>query len=246
MTFTSFKPVLASGASIDFIWLSMGSAALAEVAAHAGPAAIVLDLQHGLWERGSLEAAVGIAGGRVPVIARCAENTPCQISRALDCGASSVLVPMVETAREAELAVMSGRYPPAGTRSAGGVRPLLGGVDAMLQKGGEVAVGIMIETVTGVENAEAIAAVPGLDYIFIGTGDLALSRGPGDPSVLEQDCLRVLRAARAQSIPCGLYTGSAQAARESFAKGYRIAVSASDFDVAATGFKQATHGIHAK
>lgn len=246
MTFTSFKPVLAQGEPIDCIWLSLGSVALAELAAHARPAAIVLDLQHGLWERDTLEAAIGVAGGRVPVIARCAENAPYQISQALDSGASSVLVPLVESAQEAQSAVMSSRYPPAGTRSAGGVRPLLGGVDGMLQRGGQVAVGIMIETVKGVENAQSIAAVPGIDYIFIGTGDLALSRGSADPSVLGRDCLHVLQAARAKGIPCGIYTGSAQAARESFGKGYQMAVSASDIDVAKAGFLQATQGVRGK
>lgn len=246
MTFNSFKSVLAKSEPIDFIWLSLGSVALAELAAHAHPAAIVLDLQHGLWGRDSLEAAVGIAGGRVPVIARCAENAPYQISQALDSGASSVLVPLVESAHEAQMAVLSSRYPPAGTRSAGGVRPLLGGVDGMLQKGAQVAVGIMIETVKGVENAESIAAVPGIDYLFIGTGDLALSRGSADSSVLEHDCLRVLQAARAKGIPCGIYTGSAQAARESFGKGYQIAVSANDIDVATAGFMQAAQGVRGR
>ena len=107
MTFTSFKSVLASDEPVDLFWLSLGSTALAEIAAQARPAAIALDLQHGLWSRDSLEAVVGIIGGRVPVIARCAENTPYHIAQALDSGASSVLVPLVESAHEARQAVSS-------------------------------------------------------------------------------------------------------------------------------------------
>lgn len=239
MTFISFKPLLDSKQPIGFIWLSLGSVALAEIAAHARPAAIVLDLQHGLWHRHTLEAAVGAAGRYVPVIARCTANQPHHISEALDSGASSVLVPLVETAEEAQRAVMASRYPPAGIRSAGGVRPLMSGFEAMLQAGSHVTVGIMIETVTGIENVEAIVAVPGIDYIFIGTGDLALSRGVKDPAALEDDCRRVLEAARARGIPCGLYTGSTEAAHDSFDKGFQIAVCASDINVARNGFMQA-------
>ncbi len=91
MAFISLKPLLSGQAPIDLIWLSLGSVALAELAARAHPGAVVLDLQHGLWERNSLEAAVGIACQHVPVIARCAGNTPHQIFQALDSGASSVL-----------------------------------------------------------------------------------------------------------------------------------------------------------
>jgi 2-dehydro-3-deoxyglucarate aldolase/4-hydroxy-2-oxoheptanedioate aldolase len=244
MTPSPFKSLLSQSEPVDLIWMSLGSVALAELAAHAAPAAIVLDLQHGLWERSALEAAVGIAGSRVPVVARCAANTPYHISQALDSGVSSVLIPLVETANEAMAAVSAGRYPPAGSRSAGGVRPLLAGVDNMLRKGEGVALGVMIETARGVENAEAIAAVPGLDYLFIGTGDLALSLG-GDPSALEQACARILKAAQANGLPCGLYTRSVQAAQERFKQGYRLVVSANDVEIAKAGFAAAKRAVQA-
>ena len=132
-------------------------------------------------ERGTVEAAIASAGN-VPVITRCADNTPAVIAQALDAGAASVLVPLIETVDDARRALDASRYPPHGSRSAGGVRPLLGGIAAMLNAGAQVAVGLMIETVTGVENAAAIAAQPGVDYLLIGTGDLALSRGTSDPT----------------------------------------------------------------
>ena len=75
MLFPSLKPILAGNTAIDLVWLALGSAPMAEFAAHARPAAIVLDLQHGLWERGTVEAAIASTGQRVPVIARCADNT---------------------------------------------------------------------------------------------------------------------------------------------------------------------------
>jgi 2-dehydro-3-deoxyglucarate aldolase/4-hydroxy-2-oxoheptanedioate aldolase len=236
MLFRSLKPGLASARHLDLIWLALGSAPMVEFAAHANPDALVLDLQHGLWERGTLESAIGAVSAQVPVIARCAENLHSAIGQALDAGVASVLVPLIETAADARRAVAATRYAPTGTRSAGGVRPLLAGVDAMLAADREVAIGLMIETVEGVENVEAIAAVPGVDYLFIGTGDLCLSRGTSDSEVIARDCERILRAATAHGLPCGIFTGDARTARRASESGYRMVVCANDIDLVKHGF----------
>jgi 2-keto-3-deoxy-L-rhamnonate aldolase RhmA len=236
MLFPSLKPALQGDQSLDLIWLALGSVPMVEFAAHANPSAIVLDLQHGLWERGTLEAAVGATGGRVPVIARCAENSHAAIANALDAGAASVLVPLIESVEDARRTVSAGRYPPFGSRSAGGVRPLLAGIETMLQADRDVAIGLLIETVEGIEHIDEIAAVEGVDYLFIGTGDLSLSRGTADPEAIQRDCERVLRAARAHGLPCGIFTGEAHAARRAFANGYRMAVSANDIELVKQGF----------
>jgi 2-dehydro-3-deoxyglucarate aldolase/4-hydroxy-2-oxoheptanedioate aldolase len=119
------------------------------------------------------------------------------------------------------------------------VRPLLAGVEAMLAADREVAIGLLIETVEGVERVDEIAAVSGIDYLFIGTGDLSLSRGTADADVIQRDCERVLRAARAHGLPCGIFTGEAGAARRAFANGYRMAVSANDIELVKQGFLSA-------
>ncbi|WP_213308675.1 HpcH/HpaI aldolase family protein [Paraburkholderia sacchari] len=236
MFFRSLKPLLADERPLRLIWLALGSAPVAEFAAQANPDALVIDLQHGLWERATLETAIGAVGTQVPVIARCAENSHSAISQALDAGAASVLVPLIETADDARRAISAGRYPPVGKRSAGGVRPLRAGLDAMLAADREVAIGLMIETVEGVENVEAIAATPGVDYLFIGTGDLAMSRGTVDSQVIDRDCERVVRAATKNGLPCGIFTGNARAVRQAFERGCRMAVSANDIDVVKEGF----------
>src|SRR6218665_1377787 len=107
--------------------LPLGSAALAEIAARSVPAAIVLDLQHGLWERGSLEAAAGIAGVCTSVIARTADFSAPAVGAALDAGVAAVMAPLVESADDARVLAGASRYPPQGRRSGGGVRPLLAG-----------------------------------------------------------------------------------------------------------------------
>ncbi|WP_322032206.1 HpcH/HpaI aldolase family protein [Paraburkholderia sp. J76] len=236
MFFRSLKPLLAGERHLHLIWLAMGSVPMVEFAAHANPDALVLDLQHGLWERGTLESAIGVANARVPVIARCEENSHSAISRALDAGAASVLVPLIETADDARRAISAGRYPPMGKRSAGGVRPLRAGLEAMRAADRDVAIGLMIETAEGVENVEAIAATAGIDYLFIGTGDLALSRGTSDSQVIGRDCERIVRAATANGLPCGIFTGNANAVRQAFESGCRMAVCANDIDLVKEGF----------
>ena len=137
-----FKPRLQRGAVLPLMWLALGSAALAEIAARSVPAAIVVDLQHGLWERGSLEAAAAMAGARTSVIARTADFSATAVGAALDAGVAAVLAPLVESADDARVLASAGRYPPQGRRSGGGVRPLLAGIDSMLAATQHVAVEI--------------------------------------------------------------------------------------------------------
>lgn len=235
--FSSLKAKLQTHSFVDLIWLALGSVPLAEFAAHAQPGAIVLDLQHGLWERGGVEGAIAAIGQRLPVIARTADGSAHMIAQALDAGASSVLIPLVETADDARRAVAASRYPPVGTRSAGGVRPLLAGVAAMIEADRQVAVGVLVETVQGVENIQEIVDVPGVDYVFIGTGDLSLSRGTSDPDVIGHDCKRVLQAARARGLPCGVFTGNVEAARQARENGFNLAVAVNDIDMVKQSFK---------
>lgn len=232
-------PLLGPGKTIRLVWLALGNVALAEIASHAEPDAIVLDLQHGLWDRSTLEAAVGIVNTRTAVIARVADLSATVIATALDSGAGAVLAPMVETADDARRLVTAGRYPPVGQRSAGGVRPLIHGVGAMREADQHVALGALIETRLGVDNAAAICAVPGVNFVFIGTGDLALSLGDADQAALPAHCARVRDAAHANGLTCGLFTGNAQAARQGLIDGYDMVVVANDIELTTRGFAQA-------
>lgn len=233
----SLKPRLVRGAALPLNWLALGSPALAEIALQSAPgAAIVIDLQHGLWERTAFEAAVGIARMRTPVIARTADFSASAIGAALDAGAVAVMAPLIESADDARALVSASRYPPQGRRSGGGVRPLLAGVEAMRSSNQHVAVGAMIETAFGLRNAEAICAVEGIDFIFIGTGDLQLSMPEAGPAQLQACCERIRDIAHRNGLACGLFTSDASAARQAFADGYEIAVAANDIGLAAHGF----------
>lgn len=237
----SLRSRLAQKAPLGAFWISLGSASVIEIAARAKPDAIVIDAQHGLFDRQSIEHAVGAASRHVPVLVRTAENSPIAIGQALDAGAEGVIVPLIETDQQAADAVAAGRFPPHGHRSAGGVRPLAHDFASYCaQANAHTVVGVMIETERGVRNAVAVAGTPGIDFVLIGTGDLAMSLGvaPGDPRH-EQACRGVLEACRAARLPCAIFTGDADAAIARRRQGYNLVVVANDIDIVARGFSSA-------
>jgi 2-keto-3-deoxy-L-rhamnonate aldolase RhmA len=114
----SLKRTIASGKSVGVIWLSLRSVALVELAARAKPDAIVIDMQHGLWDRRDLEAAIGAVPSALPVIVRVAENSALAIGTALDAGAEGVIVPLIESGAEAARAVSYCTHPPTASARA--------------------------------------------------------------------------------------------------------------------------------
>jgi kynurenine formamidase/2-keto-3-deoxy-L-rhamnonate aldolase RhmA len=226
---------------IAVLWMSMGSTAIVELAANANADAVVIDMQHGLWDRMSLEQAVGTLPSGISALIRVADNSPVSIGQALDTGAEGVIVPMIETDGEAALAVAAARFPPHGRRSGGGVRPIAGGFANYAATANErTVVGVMIETERGVYNASAIARTPGVDFVLIGTGDLSLSLSAGgDRVITSQDaCNAVLQACRNAGKPCAIFTTSADQAAARAKEGYAMVVAANDIGVVSQGFTE--------
>jgi len=238
----SLRERLAKREPLGVFWMSTGSAAVIELAAQGRPDAIVLDAQHGLWDRLGIENAIGAVRAHIPVLVRTAENSPVAIGQALDAGAEGVIVPLIEDAGEAAAAVAAARFPPQGTRSAGGVRPLSEGfANYYARANAETVVGIMIETEHAVRNAKAIAATPGIDFVLIGSGDLAISLGTfphADPRH-GAACRTVLAACKSAGVPCAIFTSGVQAAIERRREGYALVVVANDIDLVARGFSAA-------
>lgn len=143
---------------------------------------VCVDLQHGVGTFSDLPAmmqAMRAADG-APVV-RVPWNEPAAVMRALDCGAGTVLVPMVDTAQDARRAASACRFPPNGTRSWG---PMWGDVraDGALLPADQDAAAIclvMVETQAGVDALDEIVRVPGVDGVYIGPNDLALGCGYG-------------------------------------------------------------------
>lgn len=237
----TFKRRLAEGGGIGFFWFAFGSPSLVEMAVSGGADAVVLDLQHGLFDRHDLEAAISVIPPSVPCIVRIEDDTPTAVARALDAGAEGVLVPMVETAAQASAVAREGHYPPRGRRSGGGMRPLVdfGAYRAAMERGATV--GVMIETAAGLANAREIAAAEGVDYVFIGSGDLALSLGttPETTGELEEAFRTIREACAAAGKPCGIFTMDAAAARKRTKEGFTLTVLANDLSVVIDGFRAA-------
>ena len=189
------------------LWLSIPTPLTAELAAGSGPDYVVVDQQHGAVEPSSLMAMLqGIAAAGTPALVRVGRNDPWIIGHALDLGAAGVIVPMVESAEEAAAAVAACRYAPEGVRSWGAVRGDVGDEPVCL---------VMIETRAGLWQAEAIARTPGLDGIYIGPSDLALSLGLQPTVRLEHqpvlDAIETIRAAcRDAGVLCGLHCLAAE------------------------------------
>mgnify|MGYP001222915492 CR=1 FL=1 len=233
------------GDGIVMTWFTMGSVPLVELATRQMGAVAVIDLQHGLWDRSSLHLAVSCADG--PIMVRSPDALSASIGAALDSGAAGVLVPSISTEAQALAAVNAARFPPHGTRSGGGVHPLGLGFSTYYSRSESTVVGLMIESLEGVENAATIAAVSGVDFLFVGTGDLSLSIGcfPAVDERLEEACLKVRDACHSAGKPCGIFTGSAEAARRMLLSGYSAVVAADDVGVVKAGFSAAADVVGA-
>ena len=155
-------------------WLSVSHGFTAEVMARQGFDALCVDLQHGTSEMKDVAPLLQAISqtDTVPVV-RVAWNDPAAIMKALDLGAYGIIVPLVNNAGEAAMAVAACRYPPVGMRSSGPVRAVhYGGADYVAHANDEIVVMAMIETKEGIANLDAICATPGLDAVYIGPADL--------------------------------------------------------------------------
>lgn len=164
-------------------WVSLGHPAVSEIIAAQGFDAILIDLEHtdlSLADVANhIRAIEATAGPTVPIV-RVPWNDPVWIKRVLDLGPAGILVPMIETAEEARAAVRATRYPPDGVRGVAGSRATdygerFGSYVASANE--NIAVILQTETERSIENAGAIAAVDGVDGVFIGPSDLSKGLG---------------------------------------------------------------------
>jgi 4-hydroxy-2-oxoheptanedioate aldolase len=153
------------------------SAFSAEVVSASGCEWLCIDQQHGLIGDDAMWAMVQAAAiRRTPVLVRVPWNEPAPIMRALDAGADGVIVPMVNTAEEAEGAVAAAKYPPAGQRSFGPLRPTMAQPEFSPSAANEqTVVLVMVETVQAFQNLDSILEVTGLDGVLVGPFDLTIS-----------------------------------------------------------------------
>lgn len=170
------------GRPVAGMFLSSGDVTAAEICAGAGLDYLLIDGEHApLSLEGILAQLRVIAGTGTLSLVRVPALDEVIIKQVLDLGAQNVLVPMVHTAQDAEAAVRAMHYPPKGVRGVGSALARSGRWNrtaGYLQDAGEqVTLFVQIESAAGVENAAAIAAVDGVDGIFIGPSDLSATMG---------------------------------------------------------------------
>jgi 2-keto-3-deoxy-L-rhamnonate aldolase RhmA len=212
-------------------WLQIGHPASAEIHARAGFDWVCVDLEHGIV---GLETMAGIfralSGFDCLPVARVPANDPVWIRRSLDAGARAVVVPMVNSAEEAERAVRAAKYPPRGVRGFGYCRANAYGTDFAAYArtaNDETAVILQVEHIKAIENLEGIAAVEGVDALFVGPYDLSGSLGaPGElehPKVLAAlERFRTICRERGMAMGLHLVRPSEESVRRSLAEGYTL------------------------
>lgn len=177
----AFKAALARRDRQVGLWSALRAPVVAEILSRSGFDWILLDTEHAPNEIPDLIGQMqAMAGGTATPVVRVAWNDAVLIKRVLDAGAQSLLVPFVQTPEEAAAAVAATRYPPDGIRGVSGSSrsSQYGRIANYLARAGEeTCVTVQVETGEALERIEEIAAVPGVDGVFIGPADLAASLG---------------------------------------------------------------------
>lgn len=225
-------------------WCVTGNQGVVDAAASVGPDFIVVDSQHGA-DLGRMDASLftvmthyGVTGlVRVPAIDSAA------IGRALDLGASGIIVPLVESAADAERAVGATRYAPEGGRSYGMQTRRVGPFDE------RPFVAIQVETAGAVEDVDAIAGVDGVDALYIGPADLGLGLG-GEPAPdvnavfdgTHPNASRLRKAFHAVVAACqtsgtipGIHVGDGETAARAGSEGFRFSSVSADVGLITSG-----------
>jgi 2-dehydro-3-deoxyglucarate aldolase/4-hydroxy-2-oxoheptanedioate aldolase len=175
-----FKRAIASGRPLG-AWLGSGASSTAEALGCAGFDFLVVDMEHTPIDTPQMiDILRAIAGTPAQAIVRPPWNDMVMIKRALDAGAQSLLLPFVQDADEARRAVAYTRYPPEGVRGVAGTHrgTRYGNVSNYLKRASEeICVIVQIETLSALAKLDEIAAVPGIDSIFVGPSDLSASMG---------------------------------------------------------------------
>lgn len=212
-------------------WITLAHPAIAEIMAKAGFTWLAVDLEHSVITIREAEELIRVIGlcGVVPLV-RLSANDPVQIKRVMDAGAHGVIVPMVNSAAQAEQAVASVYYPPRGRRGVGlaraqGYGSNFEGYREWLSQ--EAVVIVQVEHIQAVENLAEILAVEGVDGFFVGPYDLSSSLGiPAQWAHVKMTeamaLIREVGGASGKAPGIHVIEPDPEAARQKVAEGYRL------------------------
>jgi 4-hydroxy-2-oxoheptanedioate aldolase len=237
-----FKRAIAAGDLQIGLWCSLCSNIAVDVVRDSGFDWLLIDTEHSPNEIPDvLSQLQACEGGAATPIVRPAWNDIVIIKRCLDIGVQTLLVPYVQNPAEAKRAVEAVRYPTSGLRgvAVASRASRYGRVTDYLKKANsEICLLVQVETRSAMDQLEAIAAVEGIDGVFIGPSDLSASLGhignPAHPDVQKalEGCVRRLKAV---GTPAGILSSSEEDVRRYIAWGYRFVAVGSDVGLLGRG-----------
>lgn len=230
-----FKRAIASGKTQIGCWLASGAPSTAEALGCAGFDFLVVDTEHTPIDPPQMiDILRTIAGTPAQAIVRPPWNDMVMVKRVLDAGALTLLLPFVQSAEEARRAVAYTRYPPAGVRGVAGTHrgSRYGTIpDYAKRAHEEICVIVQIETLAAFGELEAIAAVPGVDSLFIGPSDLSASMGLlGDMGnrAVQEKLAAGAQACKRLGKPCGIIGFNPEMAKKFLGYGFSWVAVSSD------------------
>lgn len=178
----NFKLKVLSGDAVHGSWVNMGSLVSAEIMGRAGFDWLLIDLEHGAGNDTMMYHQLQVLENTYATpIVRTDELSRAKVQRILDAGAKGIMFPQIQNKEEAELAVNMMYYPPRGIRGMAKMVRATGfgkNADEYIASLDKNLVGVMqIENINAVKDIEAIAAIPGVDVLFVGPSDLSLALG---------------------------------------------------------------------
>jgi 2-keto-3-deoxy-L-rhamnonate aldolase RhmA len=207
---------------------------------------ICLDAQHGGYSRSEIvEVARGFPQGAAELVVRVPFCDFAAIGAALDAGAGAVIVPQIDSPAEARRAVAATFYPPVGERSWGQLGRIWGGSTLTVEDANSsTTCAVMIESAAALEAVEEIAAVDGVDQLFVGPYDLSLTLGTTVPALLDDDSeasplTRIVQAATAYGRTVGGFAGTPELAKRFRERGISCVAVATDLWITAEGARAA-------
>ncbi|MGW1777951.1 HpcH/HpaI aldolase family protein [Streptomyces sp. NPDC002143] len=236
---------LAAGEATLGTFVGLASPVSAEVCAAAGADWVLLDLEHGAGGEEQVRTTVPAAAAYgVPTVVRVESVARIRIGRVLDLGVAGVMLPRLDTASEVEAAIRHLRYPPAGDRGVATYnRACRFGLDPeALDRTGEILGVVQIESASALDEVEAIAALDGVDVLFVGPRDLTHDLGvPGEfgAPVYREALERVRKAAADHGKACGLLVPDGAAAAAKRAEGWTFIGIGSDSTLLAAALSAA-------
>jgi 2-dehydro-3-deoxyglucarate aldolase/4-hydroxy-2-oxoheptanedioate aldolase len=216
-----FKRQLGRAETMLGVWSMSGSAVAAEALGCLGFDFVVLDMEHAPTDPPRMLAALqAVAGTLTSSVVRLPWNEPVVVKQLLDMGAQTLMFPYVQSADEARRAVAATRYPPDGIRGVAGMSRATryGNVPDYLRRASEeLCVIVQLETTGALARLEEIAAVPGIDSVFIGPNDLAADMGrigQTDHPEVKDAIAAAVAYARKLGKPCGILAPDAARAEQ--------------------------------